>query len=246
MRRSVLAKSVRRLQKKSTRFKGIFKSYLSTSESQPLVTAISSILNYNFHAISRTASILPRDSKHRIPIHSRRKDFQGRGRRRIRRHVLIFGFVWSLPQGRRERDSQHGGGLYKFEGCNWRPNTFTIQIMEIPRVYVLAVVVPGGACTLSMSGFIPRNQTPPPFNPLFSFERVTFTSTYPIYPLSLSLSSSLCLPFTLCPFHPFTLLFTRPPMDKKIENNIIPSKTTRRQWWSTIKGYHDLVSILIL
>lgn len=39
-------------------------------------------------------------------------------------------------KGRRERDSRHGGGLHKFGGCNWRPNTFTIQIMEIPRVYV--------------------------------------------------------------------------------------------------------------
>lgn len=116
-----------------------------------------------------------------------RKDFQGRERRDIR-GTRRYSCEVSL-KGRRERDSRHGGGLHKFGGCNWRPNTFTIQIMEIPRVHVSSVqdVVPAGACTSSMSGFIPRNQSPPPNSPsllFFSFKRVALTS---------SLSLSLCL-----------------------------------------------------
>lgn len=116
-----------------------------------------------------------------------RKDFQGRERRDIR-GTRRYSCEVSL-KGRRERDSRHGGGLHKFGGCNWRPNTFTIQIMEIPRVHVSSIqdVVPAGACTSSMSGFIPRNQSPPPNSPsllFFSFKRVALTS---------SLSLSLCL-----------------------------------------------------
>lgn len=49
----------------------------------------------------------------------------------------------SPPKGWPRTDSRNGGGLHKFGHCNWRPNTFTIQIMEIPRVYV-----PAGACML--------------------------------------------------------------------------------------------------
>lgn len=41
------------------------------------------------------------------------------------------------------RDASHEGGLHKFGGCNWRPNTFTIQIMEISWVYALTDVAAG-------------------------------------------------------------------------------------------------------
>lgn len=122
-----------------------------------------------------------------------RKDFQGRERRDIR-GTRRYSCEVSL-KGRRERDSRHGGGLHKFGGCNWRPNTFTIQIMEIPRVHVSSVqdVVPAGACTSSMSGFIPRNQSPPPNSPsllFFSFKRVALTSSLS---LSLFVSGSFSL-----------------------------------------------------
>jgi len=51
-------------------------------------------------------------------------------------------------------------GRINSEGCNWRPNTFTIQIMEIPWVYALTGIAADRRRRVyveSMSGFISRN-----------------------------------------------------------------------------------------
>lgn len=61
-----------------------------------------------------------------------------------------------------------------------------------------ADVVPAGACTSSMSGFIPRNQSPSPLNSLPPFFVQTRCNSPPRSDVS-SLSLSLC----------FTLLFAR-------------------------------------